>query len=76
MVGGIAAVRAAAWLVPVSVALLLAGCAGGAGTTPMLGYQYHDGNHIGGNAPSSAEARYNAAHGTWLWPPAESDIPG
>ena len=56
--------------------LVLAGCAAGADSGPApLGYQYHDGNHIGGLAQYSPQAAYNATHGTWLWPPAESDRP-
>ena len=40
-----------------------------------LGYHYHDGTHIGGCAPASPQAIYNASHGTWLWPPQEMDTP-
>ena len=54
--------------------ILVAGCAPQPEPT-RLGYQYHDGNHIGGVSQTSPEAEYNAAHGTWLWPPAESDRP-
>jgi hypothetical protein len=40
------------------------------------GYWYHDGNHEdGASGSASPQAQYNAIHGTWLWPPAEVDIP-
>jgi len=59
--------------------LLLAACTAAAGDArtdgSVDGYLYHDGIHQSGSAPSSAQARYNATHGTWLWPPAESDRP-
>jgi hypothetical protein len=40
------------------------------------GYWYHDGNHTGGRGgAASPQAIYNATHNTYLWPPAEVDIP-
>jgi hypothetical protein len=61
---------------PVGAAILLAGCTVTPTEDPArLGYQYHDGIHQSGDAPASPQALYNAAHGTWLWPPAEFDRP-
>jgi hypothetical protein len=59
--------------------IFLAGCAA-QGSTPGTdsgthGYLYHDGNHPNGLSLSSSQANYSANHGTWLWPPAESDKP-
>ena len=64
----------------VFIAILLAGCAANAGTSyernvAAYGYLYHDGNHNGGSSQASPQAIQNATHGTWLWPPAEGDIP-
>jgi hypothetical protein len=40
------------------------------------GYWYHDANHDGGRGGvASPQAIYNATHGTYLWPPAEVDVP-
>jgi hypothetical protein len=36
---------------------------------PPIGYHYHDGTHPNDVAQTSPQAMYNAAHGTWLWPP-------
>jgi hypothetical protein len=61
------------------VAVLLAGCAADPASLSCagapLGYHYHDGTHIGGYAPASPQAIYNASHGTWLWSPQEIDTP-
>jgi hypothetical protein len=60
------------------VAILLSGCAaaGSSGTASsgdtVLGYQYQDPLHPRGSAPYSPQAAYNAAHGTYLWPPVEN----
>ncbi|MGC1411597.1 MAG: hypothetical protein WA864_21935 [Acetobacteraceae bacterium] len=40
-----------------------------------LGYRYHDANHPDGVKGASPQAIYNAAHGTWLWPPQDADVP-
>jgi hypothetical protein len=62
-----------------SVVALLAGCAADQENQSCagapLGYHFHDGTHIGGCAPASPQAIYNASHGTWLWPPLEIDTP-
>jgi hypothetical protein len=60
--------------------ILLTGCAAGPGASAgqgnaVHGYLYHDGNHPGGISLSSPQADYNANHGTWLWPPEDSDKP-
>jgi hypothetical protein len=60
--------------------MLLAGCAANQPPSDEYltthGYWYHDGNHQDGPSESaSPQAKYNALHGTWLWPPAEIDIP-
>jgi hypothetical protein len=63
--------------------ILLAGCAAQGSTLGSApgwdsgahGYLYHDGNHPNGLSLSSSQANYGASHGTWLWPPAESDKP-
>jgi hypothetical protein len=60
--------------------ILLSGCAANTGVSDardvaVYGYLYHDGNHNGGAAQASPQAIYNATHGTWLWPPAEGDVP-
>jgi hypothetical protein len=64
--------------------ILLAGCTAGSGfapstnsrqVNPVHGYLYHDGNHPDGLSLSTPQADSNATHGTWLWPPAESDRP-
>jgi hypothetical protein len=39
------------------------------------GYRYHDANHPDGVQNASPQAVNNAAHGTWLWPPQESEVP-
>lgn len=62
------------------VCTLLAGCATtGRPSDQYLaeyGYWYHDANHQGGRgAAASPQAIYNATHNTYLWPPAEVDIP-
>ena len=61
------------------VVALLGGCAADPGNQACagapLGYHYHDNNHIGGCAPASPQAIYNASHGTWLWSPMEMDSP-
>jgi hypothetical protein len=62
------------------VCSFLAGCAASARPSDEYlaehGYWYHDANHEGGGGgTASPQARYNATHGTWLWPPAEVDIP-
>jgi hypothetical protein len=69
-------------LVPplVVISMLLAGCAANGGRSDDYlathGYWYHDGNHEGGSSGSaSPQAKYNAIHGTWLWPPEDVDIP-
>ena len=57
------------------IAISLAGCAA-AGTAERgetrLGYQYQDPLHPGDVAQYSPQAAYNAAHGTYLWPPAQN----
>jgi hypothetical protein len=75
-----AATTGCALVAVVAVCTLLAGCV--ADTRPsdqnlaLHGYWYHDGNHQGGaSAQASDPAINNATHGTWLWPPAESDAP-
>lgn len=63
--------------------ILPAGCVPGADTVDPalaqngapLGYRYHDANHADGVKNPSPQAIYNATHGTWLWPPQESDVP-
>jgi hypothetical protein len=40
-----------------------------------FGYRYHDANHPDGVKNASPQAIHNAAHGTWLWPPQEADVP-
>jgi hypothetical protein len=64
--------------------IFLTGCAAGPGSSlsaasgqgnVVHGYLYHDANHPGGLSLSSPQADYNATHGTWLWPPADSDKP-
>jgi hypothetical protein len=57
---------------------LLAGCAADQGdnvAADVTGYRYHDANHPDGVSQTSPAAAYNATHGTWLWPPAQSDRP-
>jgi hypothetical protein len=63
---------------------LAAGCAPGpdasvgrvsAQNGEPLGYRYHDANHPDGVSNASPQAIYNATHGTWLWPPQESEVP-
>jgi hypothetical protein len=57
-----------------AIGILLSGCS----TYPMpvavagspIGYQYSDANHPNYASLASPAAIYNAAHGTWLWPPA------
>jgi hypothetical protein len=68
------------WHLPcVAVCILLAGCTSERPTDQDLaarGYWYHDANHMGGSSGhASPQAIYNATHGTWLWPPAENDVP-
>jgi hypothetical protein len=67
-----------------AAALFVTGCAADSGSSLSAsasqgnivhGYLYHDANHPDGINLSSPQADYNAAHGTWLWPPAASDKP-
>jgi hypothetical protein len=62
-----------------AVAMLLAGCAAGSGSQPDAGappgYRYYDANHPNDISHASAQAIYNASHGTWLWPPEIADWP-
>ena len=68
-------------LLPVVIATgtLLAGCTSDGRPSDQevarRGYWYHDGNHPDGTGQASAQAIYNAAHGVWLWPPAEYSSP-
>jgi hypothetical protein len=39
------------------------------------GYQYQDANHPAGAAQASGHMGNNSNHGTWLWPPAQNDMP-
>jgi hypothetical protein len=56
--------------------VLLAGCTAALPDNGApVGYRYQDANHPGGMAQASPQALYNAAHGTWLWPPQEADWP-
>ena len=60
--------------------ILLTGCAANArpsdAEVAAHGYWYHDANHMDGpSGQASPQAIYNATHGTWLWPPADIDIP-
>jgi hypothetical protein len=64
----------------IAVCVCVAGCT--ADTRPsdqylaQHGYWYQDANHAGGRGGgASPQAIYNATHGTYLWPPAEVDIP-
>lgn len=62
------------------VGISLAGCAASARPSDQAlaqhGYWYQDANHPdGGGGQASAQAVHNATHGTWLWPPAATDIP-
>ena len=64
----------------VAAGILLAGCAANARPSDeelaAHGYWYHDANHTDGSSgQASPQAIYNATHGTWLWPPADVDIP-
>ena len=64
----------------IATGMLLEGCAASDRASDQYlaahGYWYHDGNHQGGSSGSATpQAKYNAVHGTWLWPPAEVDIP-
>jgi hypothetical protein len=64
----------------VLAAVALAGCTAGVRPTDQAlaqrGYWYHDGNHLGGaSGHATAQAIYNATHGTWLWSPAEGAEP-
>jgi hypothetical protein len=69
-------------LLPVIAAgMLLAGCAANDRPPDQYlaehGYWYHDANHTdGASGSASPQAKFNAIHGTWLWPPAEIDKPG
>jgi hypothetical protein len=73
--------RCLGWFLSViAIGMLLEGCAVSERPSNEYlaahGYWYHDGNHEGGSSGSaSPQARSNAIHGTWLWPPAEVDIP-
>ena len=67
-------------LVFVAAGILLAGCAANARPSneelAAHGYWYHDANHTDGSSgQANPQAIYNATHGTWLWPPADVDIP-
>jgi hypothetical protein len=67
-------------LLVIAVGILLGGCAVSDRPSEEYlaehGYWYHDGNHQdGASGSASPQAKYNAIHGTWLWPPAEVDIP-
>jgi hypothetical protein len=66
-------------LLCVATGILLTGCTAERPTDQELaarGYWYHDANHMGGSSGhASLQAIYNATHGTWLWPPAENDVP-
>jgi hypothetical protein len=61
----------------VAIGILLSGCAANPGVSagvaaqwpPPIGYHYHDGSHPNDVSQASPQAIYNAAHGTWLWPP-------
>jgi hypothetical protein len=61
----------------VAIGILLSGCAANPGVyagmaaqaPPPIGYHYHDSTHPNDVAQTSPQAMYNAAHGTWLWPP-------
>ncbi len=67
-----------------ALCVLLAGCVSSPGAssdaasaqngTPV-GYHYYDANHPDGVHGASPQAIYNAAHGTWLWPPQDADVP-
>ena len=64
----------------IAICTFLAGCAAGDRPSDQYlaehGYWYHDANHQGGKGgAASPQAIYNATHGTYLWPPAEVDIP-
>jgi hypothetical protein len=64
----------------VAVSVLLGGCAVSDPPSDAYlaahGYWYQDGNHQGGSSGSaSPQAKSNAIHGIWLWPPAEVDFP-
>jgi hypothetical protein len=64
-------------------AIALTGCAANVGPSPeatagadnpVRTYTYYDANHLGGiSGQPSAQAIYNINHGTWLWPPANSN---
>lgn len=67
-----------------ALGLLLAGCAANPSGTPgiaaaqngaPIGYRYYDNNHPNWVTQPSAEAIYNAQHGTYLWPPSSADWP-
>ena len=68
-------------LLPVIAAgMLLAGCAANDRPPEQYlaehGYWYHDANHEdGASGSASPQAKLNAIHGTWLWPPAELERP-
>jgi len=53
-----------------ATAMVLAACTvqPGAGPRPP-GYLYYDANHPNAVTGASAQAIYNATHGTWLWAP-------
>jgi hypothetical protein len=41
----------------------------------VIGYRYHDGNHLNYISSPSPQAIENGRHGVWLWPPAGSIKP-
>jgi hypothetical protein len=72
-------VRWFSWLCMASISL--AGCATRPGVSHGAedgqsvipnGYLYQDTNHPNWPRQSSPQAEYNAAHRTWLWPPART----
>jgi hypothetical protein len=64
-------------LLCVAAGILLAGCTERPTDQELAarGYWYHDANHMGGSSGhASPQAIYNATHGTWLWPPADTNL--
>ena len=67
-----------------AVGVLLTGCTTAsnpptsvaAAPSGVHGYWYHDANHPNDlSGQPSPQAIYNAAHGTWLWPPSAASDP-